>query len=150
MFWICWALVFSGESWGFSWSLEVSLGASEEEKNIFFPQQYFFSFVIKNHVFLHILEYGKFALKNPACRVELVLPSSWLWKTCGRNFKNILRKRLSLTWGWPEVLCMAPQIVNKVGLTWALLSVHLACISSESQWVRGSFLLTNSSLCCNT
>ncbi len=55
-------------------------------------------------------------------------------------------KRLSLTWGWPEVLSWPPivQILNK----WAwpeLFSVPFKCISTENQRVRGSFLLTNSS-----
>jgi hypothetical protein len=30
---------------------------------------------------------------------------------CGRIFKEILRNRLSLTWGWPEVLSMAPIVL---------------------------------------
>jgi hypothetical protein len=69
---------------------------------------------------------------------------------------SIMRNRRSLTWGWPEVLYMAPivQIWNK----WAwpeLFSLSLiTCISSEKEWVKGSFLLTKSSqwsdLCCDT
>jgi hypothetical protein len=35
--------------------------------------------------------------------------------------------------------------IEQVGPTWALLSVTITFISSEKQWVRGSFLLTNSS-----
>ncbi len=37
-------------------------------------------------------------------------------------------------------------------MTWALLSVPITCISSENHWVRGCFLLTNSSQClyCDT
>jgi hypothetical protein len=59
-----------------------SLSRGFRRKKKFTSTVFFSFFVIKNHVVLHILEYGKFALKNistnPACIVESALPSSLL------------------------------------------------------------------------
>jgi hypothetical protein len=62
----------------------LSRGPQKKKIKVFSTVLYlFFSvFVLKNHVVLHILEYGEFALKNistnPACIVESALPSSLL------------------------------------------------------------------------
>ena len=69
-------------------------------------------------------------------------PKQW------RFFEEILRSRLSLTLGWPEILSRAfiVPILNR----WAwpeLFVLSLLCVFfSENKWVRGSFLLTNRSL----
>ncbi len=73
-----------------------------------------------------------------------------------KSFKEILRNMLSLTWGWPEVLSMAPivQILNRwfwpelFSLSLYYLRVSLV---KTNEW-EGSFLFTNSDhdLCCET
>ncbi len=65
---------------------------------------------------------------------------------CGQIFKEILRNRLSLTWGWPEVLSMATIV--QIFDSWfcpELFSLSL-CISSEiNEWDAAYFwVLTNS------
>ncbi len=46
-------------------------------------------------------------------------------------------------WFFPWLLLFI--YIEKVGLTWALLPVPITCIFSENQWLRESFLLTDSS-----
>jgi hypothetical protein len=54
----------------------------------------------------------------------------------GRIFSEILRNRLSLNWGLPEVLSMAPfDPILTVGsdLSFSLCHFYNTCISSENQ-----------------
>ncbi len=65
--------------------------------------------------------------------------------TCGWLFKEILRNRLSLTWGWPEVLSMAPVVglcSCYVYLQWKPMSERkLPCDKKQS---------VSNSMCCDT
>ncbi len=49
--------------------------------------------------------------------------------TSGHILKEILRNKLSLTSGWPEILSMA-SVVQILNMTWALFSVPVTCILS--------------------
>jgi hypothetical protein len=57
------------------------------------------------------------------------------------------RNKLRFTWGWAEVLSMAQPYcsnVEQVGLTWALLSVPIMCISgddSDGQRIEGELYI---------
>ncbi len=57
------------------------------------------------------------------------------WVPSGRLFTETLTNCLSLTWGWPEVLSMAPtvQILNRWVLSELFSLSYRTCISSENQ-----------------
>jgi hypothetical protein len=68
-----------------------------------------------------------------------------IFRTCNRAwiFKVLLCNKISMTRGWAEVLSNADdgQILNR----WAWSELYSPShISSEGQWMNGSFLLTNS------
>ncbi len=54
---------------------------------------------------------------------------------------------------WDSVQGLYCSNIEQVGLTWALLSDHVMCISSMGQWMSGSFNfwpISFSHLCCGT
>ncbi len=63
------------------------------------------------------------------------MKKTWSWKSRVRlPLKKIVRKKLSLTWGWAEVLSMACSNIEQVGLTRAL---------NTSQWMKAFFIPIN-------
>jgi hypothetical protein len=60
---------------------------------------------------------------SPLCE-EQICKSAERTRAEAWIFLELLLNKLSLTWGWAEVLFMVPflKILEQVGLTWALLS----------------------------
>jgi hypothetical protein len=64
------------------------------------------------------------------------------WSNFQRNTAQTAQLHLMWSWGAYDYCSNIPQ----VGMTWALLSVSIMCISSDNLWMRDDFLLTNSIL----
>jgi|688.fasta_scaffold400169_1 hypothetical protein len=78
-------------------------------------------------------------LSRQSCLPGIFVPTT---AVRGWNFKKLFRNKLRFTWGWAEGSVHGSYCSNieQWGLTWALLSVAIMCISSYSQRMRASFL----------
>ncbi len=86
---------------------------------------------------------GSDSCKYSSLPPAFVLAAEW-WTYSGLIFKEILRNRISLFLGGPEVLSMASFCSKReqMGLTWALLSVPITCVptSETNKCMTVSFL----------
>ncbi len=148
---------------GFQSSIAVRIFSSKKsvpanKKKEFFTnrdpnkQEVGFIFVWSGSELWSSIKYSELKLKNQKPIADDVLFKAYPMVPCSHadpiwpngTFKEILLNRLSLTWGWPEVLSMALCSHTGSDLS-SSLCPYSVYLYSENQWIRGSFFLTNSS-----
>ncbi len=120
------------------------------------------TFRIRIKTFINCSQVLKYGIKrrvrhgNTSCWVDATpVPTPLPLKTVVEFLREIQRRRLSLTWGWPEVcpsLILLLYWTDGYDLSSSLCRYHCTCICMKTnEWEEAFFWpITGSDLCCDT